>query len=720
MEKLKLNLENCYGIKKLEKEFDFSSIATYAIYAPNSSMKTSLAKTFEDLSLARPSKDLIFPERTTIRDIIKDGAGQIDKEEVFVIESYKEDFSSDKISTLLINKDLKSKYDGIHVGINEEKEKLLKELEVLSGLKSGEVEREISQTFTDDDNSLFISLERIEKDITDSSEPVFSDILYKEVFNEKVSGFLETEDFKEKIADYIKKYNELISASKYFRKGVFNHNNASTVAKNLMDNGFFEAEHFVSLSSKGEAPKEIRTKKDLEQVIEEEKKAILSNPDLIKAFEYIDKALKKTADLRKFRDYLSKNEKIIVELENPKILRQKLWTSYLKIEKEQYKNLLEQYQSSKEELNKIIEKAKAERTSWENVIDIFSERFSVPFTLVIKNQDDVILKREIPSIGFVFNDSGDKTPVEKTNLFQVLSSGERRALYILNIIFEVEARKRASQETLFIVDDIADSFDYKNKYAIIEYLKEISEEEGFYQIILTHNFDFFRTIERRFTIPHDHCLMVEKTEEEIVLTDSIILKPFEDWMKHLDVDKKLVAAIPFVRNLIEYTKGSSDPDYLKLTSLLHIKTDSDSILKSELEAIYKNMFPTLSNVNLADPNKKVIELIFELADECLNATEGINFENKIILAVAIRLQAEKFMISKLTNKTEPSYNQTRVFSDRFKDEFGTSEGEKIKLFEQVNLMTPENIHLNSFMYEPILDMSDEHLKKLYNKVKDLK
>ena len=34
-------------------------------------------------------------------------------------------------------------------------------------------------------------------------------------------------------------------------------------------------------------------------------------------------------------------------------------------------------------------------------------------------------------------------------------------------------------------------------------------------------------------------------------------------------------------------------------------------------------------------------------------------------------------------------------------------------------MTPENIHLNSFMYEPIIDMSDEHLKKLYNDLKNL-
>ena len=34
-------------------------------------------------------------------------------------------------------------------------------------------------------------------------------------------------------------------------------------------------------------------------------------------------------------------------------------------------------------------------------------------------------------------------------------------------------------------------------------------------------------------------------------------------------------------------------------------------------------------------------------------------------------------------------------------------------------MTPENIHLNSFMYEPILDMSDDHLRVLYEEVSSL-
>jgi len=34
-------------------------------------------------------------------------------------------------------------------------------------------------------------------------------------------------------------------------------------------------------------------------------------------------------------------------------------------------------------------------------------------------------------------------------------------------------------------------------------------------------------------------------------------------------------------------------------------------------------------------------------------------------------------------------------------------------------MTPENIHINSFMYEPIIDMANEHLKQLYTDVSAL-
>jgi hypothetical protein len=146
-------------------------------------------------------------------------------------------------------------------------------------------------------------------------------------------------------------------------------------------------------------------------------------------------------------------------------------------------------------------------------------------------------------------EGGDSTPVVRDTLLQSLSQGEKKALYILNIIFEIEVRRQAKQETLFVVDDIADSFDYKNKYAIIQYLQEISEGPEFKQIILTHNFDFFRTVSGRF-VGYSNCLMAAKNDTEITLPKAWgVNNPFvNDWKSRFFTGgKKRIASIYFMR-----------------------------------------------------------------------------------------------------------------------------------------------------------------------------
>lgn len=44
----------------------------------------------------------------------------------------------------------------------------------------------------------------------------------------------------------------------------------------------------------------------------------------------------------------------------------------------------------------------------------------------------------------------------------------------------------------------------------------------------------------------------------------------------------------------------------------------------------------------------------------------------------------------------------------------------IELIEKVNLMAPENIHINAFMHEPLIDMSVFHLIDLYKNISSLK
>ncbi len=97
--------------------------------------------------------------------------------------------------------------------------------------------------------------------LTQTAAP-FSDVQYDTIFDDKVIAFLGTKDFKTAIEAYITKYNELLAASTYFKKGVFNYYNASTIAKILADHGFFKAKHSINLNA--DARLEISDEKELE------------------------------------------------------------------------------------------------------------------------------------------------------------------------------------------------------------------------------------------------------------------------------------------------------------------------------------------------------------------------------------------------------------------------------------------------------------------------
>lgn len=181
----------------------------------------------------------------------------------------------------------------------------------------------------------------------------------------------------------------------------------------------------------------------------------------------------------------------------------------------------------------------------------------------------------------------------------------------------------------------------------------------------------------------------------------------------------LVASIPFVRNIAEFA-GNRDC-YDKLTSLLHIKSNTYNILMSDLEMSHKSILLDKKDLNLSNPTKKVIDLIYETANSIETSLDRSELENKVVLSIAIRLKAEEFMIKEINDTAfceTITSQQTYKLYQKYKEKYPNRLME-IKLLDQVNLMTPENIHLNSFMYEPILDMSDLYLKKLYKEIKNI-
>lgn len=721
MKKLHIDLANCYGIKALKADLDFTQHKAIAIYAPNGAMKSSLARTFKDIADGVPSKDVIFPARITVRTITDEKGTPITRDEVFAIAPYDEVLGhTEKTSTLLVDAKLRKEYEALHTDIDKAKDAFLKALKEQSESRK-DLEAEISSAFTKSNSEFYRALTRI-KDEVESQEPgPYADVLYDTIFDEKVLAALNTKDVKTAIRDYVEKYNELIAKSTYFKKGTFDYYNAGQIAKSLADNGFFNAKHTVKLNAAESL--EITSQKQLEELIAKEKEAISKDAGLRKKFSELEKLLMKNAQVRDFYAYLTNNEKLLPGLANLDALKEDLWKAYIAAKKDLYSDLLQKYQAAEKRKREIEEEAGKQRTEWERVIEIFNDRFFVPFKLIAKNRIAVILGGEpILSLGFTFEDGVESASVEKNTLMQVLSTGEKKALYILNIIFEVEARTKAGQQTLMVVDDIADSFDYRNKYAIIQYLMDIAERHNFRQILLTHNFDFFRTVNSRF-VKYSGCFMAERSATGIVLKPASGIKNVfvQDWKEHFFSDsKKKIACIPFVRNLIEYTRGDTDPDFVKLTSLLHWKADSTKITVGDLDAIYNKIFGTMGSSS--DSASPVVNLIAEQAGSCVTAHDGINFENKIVLSVAIRLCAEQFMVTKIADPAFVSSitgNQSQALLAEFTKRFSAETG-NIQVLQRVVLMTPENIHLNSFMYEPILDMSDEHLRKLYKDVVSLK
>ena len=92
-----------------------------------------------------------------------------------------------------------------------------------------------------------------------------------------------------------------------------------------------------------------------------------------------------------------------------------------------------------------------------------------------------------------------------------------------------------------------------------------------------------------------------------------------------------------------------------------------------------------------------------------------------MLAIGIRLTAESFVIGKINDDAwvaTITKDQTRFLIDRYRG-LPSADAAALAVLDRVELMTPENIHVNAFMYEPLIDMSDHHLRKLYADVKVL-
>ena len=737
--RIRINFEHCYGIHRLCSDFDFSKSNMQLIYAPNGTMKTSFAKTFKDMSDPRgktkPHDQLDETLQPTCKVMVEDDSGSerdITPDEIKVIKSYDESAfkSEEAILTLLANKEIRQQYIDIFKELDNEKKSALSPLKKITG--SSNYEQEIIDAFSGSGTkkrSIFEVLATIIDDVKQSNSTF--DFVYNHVFDPKgkVRDFLnENYDLLKKYSD---KYNELLSSSRFFSNNgerAFGTIEASALCNSIKGDEYFQSGHKLSLKD-GTV---VDSVEKLSKIIDNEIEKVFDNQEIKDIFDKIDKKLQGNQELRNFKKVIEKDKTLIAKLTNYDEFRKEVWCSFLKQVEPAVIGLVENYNAKKPDIEKIVAAANDSRGLWDDAVNEFMERFTgLPFSFSIENRGDAILSQDTPTIIYSY---GGK-PVDQGILTgRVLSQGERRAFYLLNVIFDIKSREQENKETIFIIDDIADSFDYKNKYAIIQYLNDLNKNENFKSIVLTHNFDFYRTLQERILASGkwNYSFIAERDNDEIRLLpggDKVITDPFNKWRNKCSKDEKLlVATIPFVRELYNYQKGNKSQEYLLLTHLLHDKEADDQnsipatydIKLSDIENVFANMLNV--QFEFPDKTKKVIDIVFSVANQIQqDPHDGISLEDKIVLAMATRLLAEQKILIYIERPSNISKNQFWELYNAFRDQFGGDKSKKeiLDVLEQVNIITPANIHINSFMYEPIIDIGIDELVCLYERVRDL-
>lgn len=717
---LHIDLKNCYGIGSLKHDIDFKDDhPTAVIYAPNGTMKTSFTRTIQQLLAGKDPCDELYKDRVSSWDVTIDGS-TVSKKNTYVFAN--DDIDATKqISTFLADAALRKEYNAIYGQLEGLKKNLKNQIKALA--HSSDCEDEIQDAFRiSDDENYFDCLLRIKEQLANGEETIEFDFPFNDVFEEggKVREFIEKN--QSTIQQYFEKYTELVSNSSVFSSGPqgFGTSQANTLLKSVNDNRFFHAQHKIQLRD----AREVLSSSDMSSVIKAELDRILTDADIEKLFKTLEDNLQKNAELRGFKDVIQAYPELIPELVDYDAFEKKVLRGYARRCQTELDSLTALYESNKDTLCEIIKRANESKSQWEQVVDLFNLRFIVPFRLRLNNKSDILLNSKSASLLFEYSDGGDLPIIEdRKELVEHLSQGEKKAFFILQNIFELEARKAKGQDTLLIFDDVADSFDYKNKYAIVEYLYDLATDGHFKILVLTHNFDFYRTVVSR--LKAGHVYFAHKAEDRTVelkrgIYQQDILK--RKLLSKLTDRRAFIGCIPFVRNIVEYTKGMEE-DYKKLTSCLHQKDDTPSIKMSEIMDIFRHTVKEAKDKTISFGGESYLDALYEEAETIMTDPNEIDIVNKLVLSIAIRHKAEAYMKSQLSAEqlavVASSDNQTGALYDRFKTNHAGTKEEECRLMNQVLMHTSENIHLNNFMFEPLVDISAQSLQRVYKNVKAL-
>ena len=751
---LKGTFQNCYGIKQFElNPIDFTHLDREnrrcnkaLIYAPNGVMKSSFSKTFEDISNGRPTTDRIFRSARTSYDITyydhhfqyssdDPQAELVPSDAVYVIHSFSDkfEFTKDTVGTLLADEATRTEYNTLVREFDAEVKQILRRLSELTGLTKPKVKEALISDFGLPANADWPDiLEQVNQAMPRYSEQDFmSQVAYDKLFNDKTMAIYSNPAFIRSITAYIQSLSGLLSTSSVLTTN-FTERSAEALHKAFSGHDLFSARHKILLRD----GTEITSAEQWKSLVDREMNTIYRDPALSEEFRKLKALLNANHENAALRRIIVAHQEIIPLFGDIPGLKQQIWLYCFHHLERAFEDYYANFSRYTLQIRRLYERAEEQSEHWQEVVAQFNRRFRVPFQVKINNKANFLLKDEAPNLSFEYTrgtgEAQQTADLMQDDMMVSLSMGERRALYLLYILFDLERirhqERPAGERVLIIADDVADSFDYKNKYAIIEYLDDLAKESDFIDLlILTHNFDFYRSILSRLGVIRNYCFSIQKKPDGNL--EMTVFRYQKDFFKNVimnriksgqinndETRKLLIASIPFYRNLCEYS-GKED-DYLKLTCFMHWKTAPVNTASAKLSDIWPLISCYVGDRPFCGADADYYDTVQRISQRLAEReADDVNLENKLVISIGARLAAERFLVHKLLENgqtpVEPESNQTREWYIQARPYLSAAERSAI---DEINLITPENIHLNSFMFEPLIDISDWVLKDLYRRI----
>lgn len=703
MELFLKKVENAFGIKSLHLNLENDKkMYQELIYSKNGSFKTSFSNTLYNLSNGTLENvfDRLTDEKAILDISILENGKEIKNFDnrfvVFSREIYEQhskllsDYSSE-LETLTIDKK-NSEY--INELLTEETIEI--KLQIDNYLKGTGLNFEILlDMFSNLEDGYLDRIIQLLNTIINHEAQDISEINIKKIY-QKAYDIVDQSEFQSKISNYIQVLENKINAQLFDKN--FNENNCLQFINNVDKAKYLSETKSRGLFLKDKVYYDID---EVKKIFEEEIKKISKDPEIIEQSKEITKLMGTAKESEFLKESIQKNPLLVKQLSAG---RKNILLSYLKSSSIDYNYWLEVVKKAKKELNNVLKIAQDKQTNFERAIEIYKNRFHPIFDIKIVNKAESMLGIKTPTITFYHNRYCE-IPVSETKLSQILSSGEKTTLNILKFIVEYENCKK--YHPFIILDDIVETFDYSNRYAFMEYINDLVNLDV-PTIVMTHNFEFYRTVSKRIPKLRKSVASANSNGVVDIQTNNRINKNMENVLKYSNI-YDFFCAIPYLREiktiLLEDTKT--------LDSCLHYKEKTSKLqIKDILLQFPSNAIKSLK----IDENDIYMEKLFEIADN-LSGFDDFDIVKKTILSLSCRLLIERKIIANNFNLlTNINTNQTAQLLDLY--------GEKLfpnvkKYLEAVQLSTPEFIHANAFMYEPLIDINGKYLFELYNQIKKI-